>query len=89
MGSHSSFLKPIPDFCLRRTGTIVPFTIVFHAQCDVVAVAKVLLATLQRREMMSAKRRRIKQEPGEIGCALSANGCVVVVGDYIAKQRHA
>ena len=38
---------------------------------------------------MFAKRRRNEQESGEISCALSANGCDVVVGDYHAKQRHA
>ena len=31
---HSSFLKPIPDFWSRRTGTIVPFTMVRFVGLD-------------------------------------------------------
>ena len=53
--------------------------IAFHAQCSVAAVAEVLLTTLQRRREMSAKRRKSKQESGDISCALSPNGCDIVV----------
>ena len=62
--------------------------IVSHTHCSVAAIAEVLVSKLQRIRMMSVARRS-KQESGEISSALGANGCDVVVGDYIAKQRRA
>ena len=41
-------------------------SIAFHAQCSVTAVAEVLLTNLQRRREMYARRRKSKQESGDI-----------------------
>ena len=49
--------------------------IAFHAQCSVRVVAEVLLATVQRRREMSARREGSRHVSGDISCALSANGC--------------
>jgi hypothetical protein len=59
--------------------------IAFHAQCSVGAVAEVLLATLQRRREMSARRKMSRHVPGDISCALGANGCDIAT-DWVEPQ---
>ena len=49
------------------------------------AVAEVLLATLQRRREMSARRKRSRHVPGDISCALGANGCDIAT-DWVEPQ---
>ena len=91
-------IKKIPtvlvdDIAVANLASMVKMLtdIAFHAQCTVAAVAKVLLAALQRREMTSAKRRRNKQESGdhEISCALSADGCDIVVDTQESNEASA
>ena len=59
-----------------------------HTQCSVAAVAEVLLNKLQKiRKMSAVKRSLLRHESGDISCALSANGCDIVVDKQASNDN--